>query len=232
MLPTIAGVMYSGVPISRERKFGDSKVPSFLIPHPLEDIVDYEQTLISALRSHIHLGDKVTIVGGGEGVTAVVAAIAAGETGSVVCFEGGRWGVQKIKATAARNNVSMRLSVKHAIVGEAISVYGGHDDYSKLTIPPAELPECDLLELDCEGSEIGILRNMTIRPRTIAVETHGVYGAPTTVVKELLENMGYGVHECGIAEPRVWEECEENDIRVLVGERKQLRFDRTHIRTI
>jgi hypothetical protein len=38
-------------------------------------------------------------------------------------------------------------------------------------VTPAELPECDVLELNCEGSEIGILRNMTIRPRAIAVET-------------------------------------------------------------
>ena len=103
--------------------------------------------------------------------------------------------------------------MKHAVVGEAISVHGEQDDRSKLIVPPAELPECDVLELDCEGSEIGILRNMTIRPRAIAVETHGLYGAPTTMVKELLENLGYAVHECGIAEPRVLEECEENDIR-------------------
>ena len=194
-------------------------MPDFLIPYPLEDIADYEQTLISALRSHVRLGDKVTIVGGGEGVTAVIAAMAAGETGSVVCFEGSSWGVQKIKATAARNNVSKRLRVEHAVVGEAISVYGGQDDHSKLIVSPAELPECDVLELDCEGSEIGILSDMTIRPRAIAVETHGVYGAPTTMVGELLENLGYAVHEYGIAEPRVLQECEENDIRVLVGER-------------
>jgi hypothetical protein len=49
-----------------------------------------------------------------------------------------------------------------------------------LVISPAELPECDILELDGEGAESLILRNMTIRPRVIAVETHGVYGAPTS----------------------------------------------------
>jgi hypothetical protein len=219
LLPTIAEVKYSGIPISRERKFGDAKLPDFLVPHPLEDIADYEQTLIDALRSQVRIGDRVTIVGGGEGVTAVVAAKAVGEKGSVVCYEGNSWNVRKIKATTARNKMSNRLTVKHAVVGEAIAVYGVPDQLSTLVVSPAELPECDILELDCEGAEILILRNMAIRPRVIAVETHGVYGAPTRMVKELLEKLDYAVEEWGIAEPRVSEECEANDIRILVGRR-------------
>jgi hypothetical protein len=219
ILPTIAEVKYSGVPISRERKFGDAKLPNFLIPYPLEDIDNYEQTLILALQSEILPGDKVTIVGGGEGVTAVIAAKAVGETGSVVCFEGSNWGVRKIKATASRNNVSKRLSVEHAVVGKAINVYGGADSRSVRTVRPEDLPECDILELDCEGAEITILRNMIIRPRIIAVETHGVYGAPTQMVKELLEGLDYEVRDCGVAEPRIVADCEANDIRVLLGRR-------------
>lgn len=221
-LPTVAEVKYSGVRISRERKLGDGKLPGFLIPYPLEDIEGYEQTLISALRSQIRPGDKVTIVGGGEGVTAVVAAKAAGDTGSVVCFEGSSWGVHKTKTTASRNGVSKRLRVEHAVVGEAIHVYGGADGSSVRIVSPAKLPECDILELDCEGAEITILRNMTIRPRAIAVETHGVYGAPTRMVKEVLEGLDYAVQECGAAEPRALEDCEANDIRVLVGKRISL----------
>jgi hypothetical protein len=219
LLPTIAEVRYSGIPISRERKFGDVKLPVFLIPHPLEDIADYEQTLIDALKSEIRVGDSVTIVGGGEGVTAVVAAQAVGETGSVVCFEGGGWGVQKVKATGIRNKMSRRLTVKHAVVGEAINVYGDPAQLSTLVVAPAELPACDILELDCEGAEIVILRNMTIRPRVIVVETHGFYGAPTVVVKEILEELGYAVEEWGLAEPRLSKICETNDIRVLLGKR-------------
>ena len=62
LLPTIAEVKYSGIPISRERKFGDAKLPVFLIPHPLDDIADYEQTLLGALQSEVRVGDRVTIV--------------------------------------------------------------------------------------------------------------------------------------------------------------------------
>src|SRR5579864_3710619 len=118
-LPTIAEVKYSGIPISRERKFGDAHLPDFLVPNPLDDIENYEQTLIAALQSQVLPEDRVTIVGGGEGVTAVVAAKAVGEKGSVVCFEGNSWNVRKIKATAARNKVSRRLTVRHAVVGQA-----------------------------------------------------------------------------------------------------------------
>jgi hypothetical protein len=224
LLPTITEVKYSGIPISRERKFGDAKLPDFLVPYPLEDIVDYEQTLVSALHSQVRIGDRVTIVGGGEGVTAVVAAKAVGQTGSVVCFEGNSWNVRKVKATAARNKMSNRLKVKHAIVGEAIAVYGVPHQLSTLVVSPADLPECDMLQLDCEGAELLILRNMAIRPRVIAVETHGVYGAPTRTVKELLEKLEYAVEEWGLAEPRVSEECEANDIRILVGKRDQAEF--------
>jgi hypothetical protein len=69
-----------------------------LVPHPLEDIPGYEETLINALRSQVRAGDRVIIVGGGEGITAVVAAKAVGEMGSVICFEGNSWNVRKIKA--------------------------------------------------------------------------------------------------------------------------------------
>jgi hypothetical protein len=220
LLPAIAEVKYYSIPISKERKFGDTILPGFIIPILLEDIADYEQTLLGALQAQVRLGDKVTIVGGGEGVTAVVAAKAVGETGSVICFEGSGFNVRNIKTTAARNKVSKRVAVKHAVVGEAISVYGQPEDHSMLVVRPRELPECDILEMDCEGAEIIILRNMTIRPRVIAVETHGVYGAPTKAVKELLEQLGYTVQECGLAEPRFLKECEEGDIRVLVGKRK------------
>ena len=216
-LPTLSEVKYAGIPISRERKFGDSAVPSFLLPHPLEDVEEYEQALIAAMHSEVRAGDKVTIVGGGEGVTTVVAANAVGETGSVVCYEGSKWCVEKVKATAARNKVSTRrLTVNHAIVGEAISVYGAPEDHSARVVAPADLPECDVLALDCEGAEILILRNLKFRPRAIAVELT-VYTAPSKMVRELLEQLDYTVVDYGVAEPRDPQGCEANDIRVLLG---------------
>jgi hypothetical protein len=67
-----------------------------------------------------------------------------------------------------------------------INVYGDPSQLATLVVAPVELPGCDVLELDCEGAEIVILRDMTIRPRV--------------------------VEEWGIAEPRLSEICETNDI--------------------
>ena len=71
-------------------------------------------------------------MGGGEGVTAVVAAKTVGETGSVICFEGNSSSVRNIKTTAVRNKVSNRVAVEHAVVGKAISVYA-----HQMTMPPS-----------------------------------------------------------------------------------------------
>jgi hypothetical protein len=181
----------------------------------VSDAPDYEQALVAALKVHVTSGDEVVVVGGGLGVTCVVAALAATEAGRVKCFEGDLNGVDAVRRVARLNGVSERVTACHAVVGEAIGVYG--DAVANATVHPTELPSCDFLELDCEGSEIGILRDMIIRPRVIAVETHGFLGAPTAAVRELLESRGYLVQDLGWAEPRFLNACVNNDIRVLVG---------------
>jgi len=40
--------------------------------------------------------------------------------------------------------------------------------------------------LDCEGVELDILSELPYNPRSVVVETHGHYGAPTDEIKELL----------------------------------------------
>jgi hypothetical protein len=84
-------------------------------------------------------------------------------------------------------------------------------------MPPCQLPACDVLELDCEGAEVEILRGMIIQPRVILVETHGLFGAPTDLVASLLETRGYVVSDRGLAEQSHAEYCAKHDIRVLHG---------------
>ena len=217
LLPEAGAVRYAGVAIARERRWGDLSLPEYLAPFGMRDLPDYEETLIRGLRSHVRDGDRVVIVGGGEGVTATIAAQLAGETGTVVCFEGGKEGVTSVGATARRNGVLGRLSVHHAIVGEPINIHGAQEYQSDRIIDPADLPECDVLELDCEGAEIIILERMKIAPRAIVVETHGLFGAPTARVSQLLEARGYAVDDLGWAEPRMIESCREHDVRILAG---------------
>ncbi|HLA63207.1 MAG TPA: FkbM family methyltransferase [Rhodothermales bacterium] len=216
LLPSGAPVRIAGIPTAYDRKWGDRVVPAHWHGDPSEDIAEYETALLIGLRAHVKPGDRVVVVGGGIGVTATVAAQLVTASGRVDCYEGGREWARLVAITARRNGVADRLTVHHAIVARAIAVYG--TAATSPVVPPAALPDCDVLELDCEGAEVDILQNMTIRPRVVLVETHGVYDAPTPLVRSLLEGLGYRVEDYGLAEPHL-EVCEVSDIRVLAGVR-------------
>ena len=120
-----------------------------------------------------------------------------------------------------RNKVSKECwTVKHAVVGEAINVYGDPGQLSTLIVAPAERPGCDILELDCEGAEIAILREYDHSPsgnrrRDLWLRRT----ARPWWLRSFWKESGYTVEEWGIAEPRLSEKCETYDIRVLFGER-------------
>lgn len=217
-------LLYAGIPISYDRKWGDRIVPSTWRPDiayetGYTDEPDYELALIDALNKSVKSGDRVIVVGGGFGVTAVIAALRVGPTGFVDCFEGSKQYVRHIEETARRNKVS-NITVRHAVVSKPIAVYGSEKDLGTV-VPPDQLPTCDVLELDCEGAEVDILRNMVIRPRIIIVETHGMHGASTPLVDSLLREQGYAVQNLGLAEPRIRDICIENDIQVLLATRNE-----------
>lgn len=214
-LPAAGAYHYAGLPVAYPRKWGDARVPALWRPEHAEDVPSYEAALVGALRAYVQPGDRVVVVGGGVGVTAVVAAGQAGPEGQVVCFEGAREGVAKVRRTAALNGVADRVEVRHAVVGRAIAVYGAAPN--EPVVDPAALPPCDVLELDCEGAEVDVLQALPYRPRVVLVETHGLHGAPTAAVAALLAERGYAVEDRGVAEPRVRAYCEAHDIRVLAG---------------
>jgi hypothetical protein len=115
-------------------------------------------------------------------------------------------------------NLASNVEVIHGTVGERVHVYGESSRFGRF-IDPSELPDCDILEMDCEGSELGILGKMTIRPRVVLVETHGHHGSSSSAVSRQLSFMGYTVDDLGVAEPLSSEFCDQNDIRVLVARR-------------
>jgi hypothetical protein len=122
-------------------------------------------------------------------VTSVVAARNAGKTGDVTTFEGSETYADNVRDTVSLGKVS-GVSVVEKVVGEGVFLFDGNDTD---LLPAADLPECDLLELDAEGAEIDILSNLSVTPETIIVETHGCYAAPTPQVELLLEKNGYEV---------------------------------------
>ena len=116
---------------------------------------DYEQTAVSAIQSLVRSGDHVVIIGGGEGVTAVWAAFRCGESGHVDVYEAVEETADRVRDTVALAGVEPIVSI-HV---EAVSAN-------------TRLPECDVLEIDCEGCEVEVLPTLTIDPRATIVEHH------------------------------------------------------------
>jgi len=149
-------------------------------------------------------------------VTTVHAARAAGSEGHVTVYEASEERFSDLNRAIRFNDVEDRVEAILGIVGDDVEVYGKK---GRKLISPTDLPDCDVLELDCEGAELKILREIDISPRNILVETHGFRGAPTSKVEELLRERGYTTTNLGVAEPRLKSVCEDRDIRVLLAER-------------
>lgn len=204
-------VLYNGVSVQASH-WGDS-----VMPWHETDIPEYEDALIRGIRDHAEKGDTVVIVGGGWGVSTVVAARQVGNTGHVITFEGSLDAVENIENTTNLNGVIDTVSIQHSVVAEAISLRGAENG-AKI-VAPDELPDCDILVLDCEGAERNILEEMDIRPSSIVVETHRIFGAPEVQIREQAEKLQYTIVEKSIAEKRLRSVCEENGIHVLTAKR-------------
>lgn len=193
LLPARGRPRFNGVQVAAENH-------EWRRPHLFDDLVpwetpvdDYKETNLQAVKSYVEIGDDVVVVGGGFGVTSVVSATIVGESGSVVVFEGSEDRADALKTTFKVNGVSDVCEVRHAIVGEAIDVKG--DVGGASVVAPDELGEADILELDCEGAEKGILQGLADLPDRIIVETHPSNGAPTEETVQILTGKGYEIVE-------------------------------------
>lgn len=207
-LPRRSG-KYNGVDTNSSRLFDG------FVPGRKRDRPEYESGLVSAMENKLKEGDDVVIVGGGWGVTAVLASNMVGECGNITVFEGAKESVEKIEETVRMNDTYDNIKVNHCVVGEAVSLRGELGDAQRLK--PADLPNCDVLELDCEGSEIEILRNMDFRPRIILIESHGIHNAPSTEVAEILRENSYSILSKNVADNDLQYFCERNDIYVYTA---------------
>jgi len=203
---------YNGIRV-RASRVGDESVP-WRAGHPNPE--EYEQSLLEGIRNHAQSGDDIVIVGGGWGVSAVVAAQEVGTTGSVKVYEGAKQWASRIRETARLNGFSERIEVLHAVVGEAVQLRDNPGFAQK--IEPSELPSSDIVVLDCEGAEIEILTHLVNTPKIAIVESHGFLGSTTEEVQQELKNLGYQNISSDIAEAGQLEEyCERNDILVNVA---------------
>ncbi|WP_135824054.1 methyltransferase [Halorussus ruber] len=203
--------VYNGIEVNAARPF-DS-----VLPWRNKLRQNYESGLISSIEQYVEKGDDIVVVGGGWGVTAAKAAERVGEEGTVTVYEGSADAITYAEETVELNGVADQVEIEHSIVGPAKNIRGNHGDPDHAAV--SDLPPCDVLELDCEGSEIAILDDLTVRPRVIMVETHGMLGAPSETVKEKLDELPYTVVSEEVADADIPDGCVANDIYVITAVR-------------
>lgn len=198
---------YNGITVPSHKPTG-----RFIPAVDVKDKPNYEEGIISSLEREVEEGDNIVICGGGLGVTAVKSALLNEDPSKVEIFEGSRSQIENIEKTLRENEVS-EINLRHAIVGNEKEIWGSTGEADRISAE--DLPLCDILELDIEGSEKGVLKELGISPNTIIVESHGHLDAPTDEIKSILRVKGYEIKNVELAEDS--EHAEKNDIRVITA---------------
>lgn len=161
----------------------------------LFDTTDYRPGFkgptVEVVHEFIREGDLVVCVGGGYGVMAVHVARSVGENGEVIVYEVAEERLGLLRETFEMNDVDDRIDLRHAAVGPVFDSWGtsNHSD----TIHPENIPDCDVLELDCEGAEEAILSNLHHKPRIVIAEVHPGHGVDPDEVGKQLNQDGYEI---------------------------------------
>lgn len=178
----------------RTRVWNGVAVPTVSPEEGRDYVPGMEAATSSALRRRVRRGDDVVVVGGGRGITTVVAARMTHFEGTVTTFEANSEMLATVRRAVEVNRVADLVSLEHAAVGpvcEGAAEQWGRPDGDRRD--PSAIPECDALELDCEGSEREILQGMEAHPRVVVVETHAPIGVPPEDVERDLTDVGYEV---------------------------------------
>jgi len=174
-------------------------------PHRLLDInyhysdTDYEDVLLDQLRRVVTADDDVIIVGGGYGVSMVLAAEHSYPNGLITVIEASVEQVKYLQDLAGHYDIEDRVRIIHGAVGTPRNPYGELGDVK--TVNFEEIPAGDVFILDCEGGELAAIENLdklSKKPEHIVVETHGVFNSPPDKVKDYLQSQGYSARETGI----------------------------------
>lgn len=177
----------------------------------------HEEGLVASIKEWVQSNDTVVLVGGGKGISTVVAAEQVGSEGFVIVYEPVMNNVETINSVVELNDVANQVEVVHAYVAVTIDTFG--DPIGADHIEPAALPKCDTLILDCEGAESDILKEMRIHPSKLIVESHGIYDSPPEYIENLLEDRGYRIKDkkLAISSDERRDFCKENGIYVIVA---------------
>jgi len=177
-LPRKIGV-FNGIPLRKPKLFDIN-----------DYFPDWEEGILRGIEEATSPGAKVIIIGGGWGGSTVKAAGLVGSKGSVIVYEGGMEQARLLKYNLIINEVVGNVEVINSVVGSPVNVYG---EKTGDIISPNELPQCDLLVLDCEGSELEIVSNIRNKPNDMVIEVHPKNGVSLVDMEELLESIGYEI---------------------------------------
>lgn len=181
-------------PVPHTRVLNGVAVPGTEFDADVDSYPEHENAVVRALRRHVRRGDTVVVVGGGWGATTVVAARMTHFEGDVTVYEPSSRMRGVLQRTIRANSVDDVVTVEHAAVGSVSDsserIFGlGEPD----VVSPADIPTCNVLDLDCEGAELEILQELDFRPRLITVEAHPHLGCPHDEIESQLDRLGYDV---------------------------------------
>jgi hypothetical protein len=148
---------------------------------------NYENESVEALIKYCKPSDSVLILGGGFGVTTVHAARIAN---NVVVYEAARSQYNIISNTIKREEVQDSVDLRYGLVSESCDVY---DNDVGQYISPADLPACDVWEVDIEGGELALLKDLPYYPRVLIIECHPKYNTPAEKIISILEDHEYTI---------------------------------------
>ena len=165
------------------------------------DNPEYERVLISYIESYAETGDTAVIVGGGWGVSTVVTAREVGHTGHVHTYEVGQKQARFASETVKRNDVADWCDIHHSAVSPTVNAFNPPKDANHIT--GQELPDSDILIVDCDGAEFQVLESIDNNPERLIVEHHAVDNSSGEIVveyqpdrvEEKLLDMGYSLEE-------------------------------------
>lgn len=190
---------YNGVAVRNPRLFDNR-----------DRVSDMKYGLIREVRKEVDRGDDVVDIGTGFGLAATWAARES-RTGQIDTYDASAKQVETASETIRLNGVDDRITVHHALVGEEVKVDNELGDPDALT--GNEIPDCDVLVMDCEGAELAVLPEVADAAGTYIVESHGHLGAQSDDVVSQLSNI------CDCVEVRGDSgiDSEGRDNKVIVG---------------
>lgn len=143
-----------------------------------------------AVEEYVDGTDFAAVVGAGEGLTPTHMARNAKH---VEVYEPAAEMIEKTRETLKLNGHENAAVYPWLFYTNSDELIWGDLHPRVKEVEGHQLPNCDVLELDCEGVELKILQDMTVRPRVLIVEVHEVFGVSFREVRQLVENMGYEI---------------------------------------